>query len=193
MQSTGLSRVVVPLVAMAVFAAMALEATNFRETAMWFPLYAGIAGGAISLLAVVVGAVSLWRLRGAATAGDRPEGASPSDGHDVHPPATADTDASAEATGIGVDVVTDDDSDHAMLRGFMWLALWAGYAVAVLLIGFVPASVIWVVIWFRTVVRWPWARVVIAAGVVAALLMIADTQLNMGMPAEYGLLGALLL
>ncbi|WP_238015721.1 tripartite tricarboxylate transporter TctB family protein [Dactylosporangium sp. AC04546] len=212
------AHVVFSAVWVVIFAAMAMTSLTYADKASWFPLYTGIAGGAVSLIATVVGAIAVARhhksdrtvVAAAVEADTEPEhGAERA----VVPAAVgahaggneASTAASREPARVGDDdalvetaeAVHPAGEDHdetltdrqALLRGFAWLTTWVAFALSFLLIGFLASSLVFLAVWFRTVVKWPWkvlVPVLVAGGV---LIYLAETEVGMAMPGGYGWIG----
>lgn len=187
MRQRSLAQLTACSVLLVVFVVMAVEANGFRQTAMWFPMYTAMVGAAISLVGVLAALVSLVRqeqMRQMADAAAAPT-------VPVMPlassEATALLEAAADPEPGGASVEPGAPSNLSLiLPGFGWLAVWGGFIVLVLLIGFIPASVLWIIGWFRTVHKWPYTRVAVSAAIVLVALVVADTQLNMGIPVRTG-------
>jgi len=169
MSRLGVAHIVFGFVAMVVFIGMAIMSIPFQQTAQWFPLYVAILGAAVSLATVIVATVSVVRKRRASLV--------PAPTAGIHTTALAQVE-----TALPTAVEDDGDEKHVTAKGFAWLGTWVAFVVLALLIGYIPASALWIGVWFRTVHKWRWVIVIPLVVVITVLLILADLYLNIRMP-----------
>lgn len=149
-----------------VLIAAALEARTFRDVASWFPLYFSLVGTVLCGLGVVSGLVRWWRARREAVA-----------------VAGADQPASGVASSAvdpGQAQVREEVA--VLVAGLRWFALILTYVALVWLLGVALGSVLFVVVWFRTVHVWAWRNIAISVASMLILGWLGQTLVDIEFP-----------
>ena len=171
------AHIVFGVIASLVFGSMVVISLGYTGSASWFPLYTGTIGFILSVITTIAATVSVLRQRRSA----------------AHLQSVAATPVVESGTlpVMGFDDASEEGmtNQQVVLRGLAWLCTWLGFIFMIMVIGFIASSVLWLGIWFRTVVKWPFKVLIPVLAGVFVVLWLAETQLHMAMPGGWGWLG----
>lgn len=86
-----------------------------------------------------------------------------------------------------------DPDRRTLLAGFFWLAVWAGFILCAIVVGYLAASTIWLMVWFRTVHAWRFRVLVPVVALTVLCLWSAQELADVSLPGGDGLLTEMLL